>query len=137
MESDHHYQQFSDTLYDPALEHDACGTGFVADVAGRPSHRVVEMAIESVVNLTHRGAVSSDGKTGDGAGILTPVPRRLLVEEAARLGKRVAKDRVAVGMLFLPHDPAAQAAARRIVEEALRDASLDLIVWREVPVDAS
>src|SRR4051812_26842530 len=120
MESDYlGGRDYSDTLYDPALEHDACGTGFVADVAGRPSHRVIEMAIESVVNLTHRGAVSADGKTGDGAGILTPIPRRLMVGEATRLGKRVSKDRIAVGMLFLPHDPAAQEAARRIVEEAI------------------
>src|SRR5258708_5885782 len=137
MESDHHYHQFSDTLYDPAQEHDACGTGFVADVAGRPSHRVVEMAIESVVNLTHRGAVSADGKTGDGAGILTPIPRRLLVDEAARDGKRVTRDRIAVGMLFLPNDAGAQAKARQLVDDAIREAGLDLILWRIVPVDPS
>src|SRR5581483_7678949 len=99
---------------DPSLEHDACGTGFVADVSGRPSHRIVELAIESVVNLTHRGAVSADAKTGDGAGILTPLPRRLLAEEAARAGKSVEADLFAVGMLFLPSSPDARARARAI-----------------------
>jgi glutamate synthase (NADPH/NADH) large chain/glutamate synthase (ferredoxin) len=138
MESDYHHRpQFTHTLYDPTLEHDACGTGFVADVAGRPSHRVLEMAIESVVNLGHRGAVSADGKTGDGAGILTPLPRRLLVEEAARNGKRVALDRIALGMLFLPSDAAAQTEARHLVEATIAEAGLELILWRVVPVDPS
>ncbi|HVC32968.1 MAG TPA: glutamate synthase large subunit [Chloroflexota bacterium] len=137
MESDHRRGDYSHTLYDPSLEHDACGTGFVADVSGRPSHRVVELAIESVVNLTHRGAVSADAKTGDGAGILTPLPRRLLVEEAARLGRSIEADRVAVGMLFLPADPNARTRARAIVEAALADEQLPVVFWRDVPVDAS
>src|SRR5438128_8811870 len=105
MESDYR-RRYSHTLYDPALEHDACGTGFVADVAGRPSHRVLQMAIESVVNLMHRGAVAADGKTGDGAGVLTPLPHRLLMTDAALRGKAVIDDRLAVGMIFFPADPA-------------------------------
>src|SRR5262249_25514752 len=113
----------------------ACGTGFVADIAGRPSRRVLEMAIESVVNLTHRGAMSADGKTGDGAGILTPLPRRLLVEEGARDGKRLSRERLGGRMLFLPREARAQDLARRIVEESLGEAGLDLIQWRVVPVD--
>ncbi|HLZ07378.1 MAG TPA: hypothetical protein VKT80_02240, partial [Chloroflexota bacterium] len=94
MDSDHLRKNYRHTLYDPAFEHDACGTGFVADVSGRRSHRVLQMAIESVVNLMHRGAISADGKTGDGAGILTPVPRRLFVAEAARLETAVAEDQL-------------------------------------------
>jgi glutamate synthase (ferredoxin) len=135
MESDHQRGRYSHTLYDPAQEHDACGTGFVADVSGRPSHRVVEMAIESVVNLTHRGAVAADAKTGDGAGILTPLPRRLLVEELARRGTTISPNDLAVGMLFLPRDPAAQDRARQLVETAARAEGLDVVAWREVPVD--
>ena len=41
------------------------------------THDLVEKAVLSVVNLTHRGAVSADGKSGDGAGILSQIPRRL------------------------------------------------------------
>ena len=65
------------TLYDPRFEHDACGVGFVADISGNRSHAILEKAIDSVVNLTHRGAVSADGKTGDGAGILRSEERRV------------------------------------------------------------
>src|ERR1035437_310714 len=137
MASDHHQGNYRHTLYDPAFEHDACGTGFVSDVSGRPSHRVVQMAIEAVVNLTHRGAVAADMKTGDGAGILTPLPRRLLVEEAARLGKTVSGDDLAAGMVFFPRDAARQARARQIIEEAVTAESLEAIAWRIVPVDPS
>ncbi|HEX5418113.1 MAG TPA: glutamate synthase large subunit [Chloroflexota bacterium] len=137
MESDHRRGEYAHTLYDPALEHDACGTGFVADVSGRPSHRIVEMAIESVVNLTHRGAVAADGKSGDGAGILTPLPRRLLAEEVTRAGRSVEPDRLAVGMIFLPGEPTAQARVRAIVEETLAAEGLAPLLWRVVPVDPS
>ena len=55
------------TLYHPSFEHDACGTGFVADISGKPSHAIVEKGIEAVVNLTHRGATDAD-RTLHGAG---------------------------------------------------------------------
>src|ERR687886_2247775 len=89
------------TLYEPRLEHDACGVGFVADVGGKASHDIVEKAIASVVNLTHRGAVAADARSGDGAGILTQIPRQLLVAELERAGVRKAEPaRLGVGMIF-------------------------------------
>jgi hypothetical protein len=53
-------------LYDPSYDHDACGTGFVANIDGERTHRIVELAVLGVVNLTHRGAVSVDAASGDG-----------------------------------------------------------------------
>src|SRR5688500_8417129 len=72
-------------LYDPGMEHDACGVGFVANVTGVRTHDLVEKAILSVVNVTHRGAVSADGKSGDGAGLLLQLPERLFARELSRL----------------------------------------------------
>ncbi len=43
-------------LYDPAYEHDACGVGFVASIAGEKSHDLIHKGIEVLVNLEHRGA---------------------------------------------------------------------------------
>ena len=57
-------------LYDPSFEHDACGVGLVVDVAGRPSRAIVERALRGLVNLTHRGGVGADSRSGDGAGLL-------------------------------------------------------------------
>src|SRR5579885_2099115 len=78
-----------DSLYRPWHEHDACGVGFVADITGSRSHRILATAIECVTNLTHRGAVSADLRTGDGAGVSTQIPyalfRPLLQERGVRL----------------------------------------------------
>ena len=124
------------TLYDPRFEHDACGVGFVADINGNKSRHVLDKALEAVVNLTHRGAVSADAKTGDGAGVLTQIPSALFVPEAARFGATVSNDGdLAVGVVFLPAaDPG---PARRLIEDAVRGCGMTVLGWREAPVDAS
>src|SRR5688500_16856973 len=103
-------------LYDPAFEHDACGTGFVADSHGRASHAILERALEAVANLTHRGAVDADAKTGDGAGVLTQLPRTLFRRELTALGIDLDDPAdLGVGMVFLPgDDPAAAERCRAI-----------------------
>ena len=39
-------------LYDPRFEHDACGVGFVVDIQGRRSHRILEQALGRIFGLT-------------------------------------------------------------------------------------
>ncbi|MFQ5878716.1 MAG: glutamate synthase large subunit [Dehalococcoidia bacterium] len=124
------------SLYDPRFEHDACGVGFVARPSSTPSHDIVTMAMEAVVNLSHRGALDADAKTGDGAGILVQVPRRFLAREAQRLGFRLEEgDRLGVAMVFLPQDREQARRARRILEEKAQGRGLCLLGWRVVPVD--
>ena len=65
-------------LYDPEFEHDACGMGFVSHIKGKKSHKIVEQALEVLVNLSHRGATGSEENTGDGAGILMQIPDSFL-----------------------------------------------------------
>ena len=130
------YPQHTHTLYDPRFEHDACGVGFVADVAGDKSRLVLDRTLEAVVNVTHRGAVSADAKTGDGAGILTQIPSGIFVPAAAALGADVRNDGdLAVGVVFLPRDRAAK--ARGIIEHAAAGVGLKVLGWREVPLDES
>jgi glutamate synthase domain-containing protein 1 len=62
------------TLYDPSAEIDACGIGFIADVSARPSRAIVDHLLEGLRRVRHRGAVSGDRRTGDGAGLLLPIP---------------------------------------------------------------
>jgi len=127
-------------LYDPRFEHDACGVGFVARLSGQPGHDIVRKAVEAVANLSHRGAVAADGKSGDGSGVLTQLPRKLLAREAERMQRRLAPtDSVGVGMLFLPPagGPHDEATARATVEAALAASGLRVLGWREVPVVAA
>ena len=108
-------------LYRPAYEHDSCGTGFIARISGEASHDIVEMAVQAVINLTHRGAVSADAMTGDGAGVQTQIPRKLLAREAQALGLSLPNPNdLAVAMVFLPgHDQSAQNRSIDIIEESI------------------
>ena len=124
-------------LYDPKYEHDGCGVGFVADIGGRQSHSILEKAIACVCNVTHRGAVSADAKTGDGAGIMTQLPIALLRREITRMGQRLERDEeLAVGMVFLPgRDDGARRKVLQITDDSVSRQSLHSFGWRQVPVD--
>jgi glutamate synthase (ferredoxin) len=124
-------------LYDPRFEHDACGIGFVARLSGAASHDIVAKALTAVGNMAHRGGVDADGKSGDGAGVLTQIPRALFARELARLGIGYPAEDLAVGMMFLPRDAAQRDTARRLVEQGLAEYGMVLLGWRPVPIDES
>jgi glutamate synthase (ferredoxin) len=125
-------------LYNPAFEHDGCGTGFIASIDGERTHRIVELAVRSVVNLTHRGAVAADAASGDGAGVTIQVPRELLAEDAARMGM-VGGDlsRLALAMVFLPTEEKMRDRARLILVAAAVRTGIEALGWRVVPTDPS
>ncbi|MDM7457199.1 MAG: hypothetical protein P3W97_008130, partial [Tepidimonas sp.] len=92
-------------LYDAALEHDACGVGFVAHIKGQKSHAIVTQALKILENLDHRGAVGADPLMGDGAGILLQIPDPLYREEMAKQGVTLPPPgEYGVGMIFLPKE---------------------------------
>src|ERR1700690_4128239 len=55
-------------------DHDACGTGLLAQLRGGASHDIVSISLTALERLTHRGGVDADGASGDGAGLLTSLP---------------------------------------------------------------
>ena len=126
-------------MYKVLNEKDACGVGFVANCFGNRSHEIIEMATQAVTNLTHRGAVAADAKTGDGAGILTQIPEKLFQKELEKLGVHLDSiNDVGVGMIFLPHhNGSAQAHGRALVEKTLQQYGVPLLGWRSVPLDLS
>ncbi len=119
-------------MYDPRYEHDACGVGFVATLTGEASHDLVEQALTVLKNLEHRGATGSDPDTGDGAGILVQVPDAFLRANVPfELPETGA---YAVGIAFLPADPAEADAAATRIEVMAAEEGLTVLGWREVPV---
>ncbi|OQX34730.1 MAG: glutamate synthase subunit alpha, partial [Candidatus Sedimenticola endophacoides] len=122
-------------LYDPRNEHDACGVGFVADIKGRKSHKIVEQGLEILERLVHRGAVGADPRAGDGAGILIQLPDAFF--RAVVDFDLPAAGAYAVGHLFLPRDDAARAETQSVVERFITGEGQQLIGWRDVPVDNS
>jgi len=124
-------------LYDPANEHDSCGVGFLANIDGTPSHRIVSDSIEVLKNLLHRGAVGGDLSTGDGAGVLLQIPDKLFRKEAAGLKITLPKaGEYGVGMLFMPQSDARE-VCRQAIESVIREEGLKCFGWREVPTDGS
>jgi len=121
-------------LYDPRAEHDACGVAFVATLRGTPGRDIVDAALTALANLDHRGAVGAEPDTGDGAGILTQIPDAFLRDVVD--ADLPAPGRYAVGLAFLPTEADALHDAVVGVEKIVRDEGLDVLAWREVPVDA-
>src|SRR5256885_2503264 len=116
---------------DPWREHDACGVGCVARASGERSSGIVALALQALARVAHRGAAATD-HSGDGAGLLVQIPRAFLQREAARLGLALAAEQpFAVGMFFLPPEPAARERVTAIIEDVLRDASMPLLGWRD------
>jgi len=124
--------------YNPDDEHDACGVGLVASIDGTPRRDVVEMSIQALKNVWHRGAVDADGKTGDGAGIRVDIAQEFFKAQVERTGHKASSAKVAVGMIFLPRtDFGAQEAARTIVETELLKEGFYIYGWRQVPIEVS
>ena len=102
-----------------------CGVGFIADLSGQSRQSVLPLALTALSRLGHRGAVDADGRTGDGAGVMTEIPRSIFPDGAA------------VGTVFLPRMNDAAKCARRLFATSLASHGLMLTDWREVPIDES
>ena len=125
-------------LYDPANEHDSCGVGFVANLHNVRSHAIVEMGLQILLNLDHRGAVGADPKLGDGCGILLQIPHAFFAAEAEKLGVVLpAPGEYAIGQFFLPRDGEVRAKARAFIESSLKAEDLVVLGWRDLPIDSS
>jgi glutamate synthase (NADPH/NADH) large chain len=123
-------------LYDPQYEHDSCGVGFVANINGQRTHKIVSDGITILKNLVHRGAIGGDQKTGDGAGMLVQIPDDFFGRECAMAGIKLPEPGAyGVGMLFLPRQDTKRAEAVRIVETIVKQEGGRILCWRDVPVD--
>ena len=124
-------------LYDPGLEHDSCGVGFVAHIKGEPSHQIIRDAEHLLCRMDHRGARGAETNSGDGAGILTALPYDFL--------NRIAKDELgaelpepgkfAAGVVFLPTDADQRNRCKQTVNKICADHGQELIGWRIVPTN--
>src|SRR5271167_52943 len=115
-------------------DHDACGTGFVAQLGSPPSHDIILHALTALERLTHRGGVDADGASGDGAGLLTSVPEAFFRARAQEQGIALPEF---FGLGFAFFAPGAATDARSALEAAAGTERLRVLGWRRVPTDAS
>lgn len=123
-------------LYDPALEHDACGMGFVVNIKGEKSHNIIEEALTVLENLNHRGASGADENTGDGAGILIQIPHDFFQRECEVLGFDLPeKGSYGVGMIFAHKYEDFRKTQIETFERIVQEEGQKILGWREVPID--
>ena len=119
-------------LYNPEFEHDNCGAGFICSLQGKKTNDIIHKALDILVKLEHRGAVSADGKTGDGAGILIEIPHDFLVAQCSF--ELPAPHQYAVGMVFLPKKENQRSYCIGVMESEISKQGLEVLGWRKVPV---
>tara|TARA_B110000008_G_scaffold102852_1_gene105763 strand:+ start:5183 stop:9685 length:4503 start_codon:yes stop_codon:yes gene_type:complete len=120
-------------LYSPEFEHDNCGAGFICSLQGKKTNDIIHKALDILCKLEHRGAVSSDGKTGDGAGILIEIPHEFFNKKCDfKLPK--AKE-YAVGMVFLPEKENQRSYCIGVFESEIKKQQLSILGWRKVPIN--
>src|ERR1700741_4493625 len=109
--------QTAQGMYDPALDKDSCGVGFIADINGRKSHKLIEDALAILCNLEHRGAVGADPRAGDGAGILVQIPHKFFAKKAKEIGVTLPPPgEYGIGVLFMPRDAERRELVRKVFE---------------------
>jgi len=121
-------------LYNPAFEHEACGVGFVVDIKGRKSHRILEQAIEILRNLDHRGACGCEANTGDGAGVLLQMPHRFFagVCEEANINLP-PPGQYGCGLVFFPRDVGKRRKLEQKFQQIVQSEGQSILGWRTVP----
>ena len=119
-------------LVSSRFDHESCGVGFVATLHGRSEHEILRLALTALGRLAHRGAIAADGKSSDGVGIQTAVPRSYLLSQSKTFLR--PEQPLAVGMLFLPQDEeAAQRDAQRF-KACISARGFEWLGWRDVPI---
>ncbi len=123
-------------LYDSQFEHDACGFGFVCNILGEPSHKIINQGLKILRNLDHRGAVGSEPNSGDGAGALMQIPHTFLKKELAKKEIQLgAPASYGVGQIFFPKKKQNYLKIKKFFEEEIKKYKLPIIAWRKVPTD--
>ena len=120
-------------LYSPRFEHDNCGAGFICSLKGKKTNDIIHKALDILCKLEHRGAVSSDGKTGDGAGILIEIPHDFFISKCDFKIPKI--NEYAVGMTFLPSKKDEREICIKSFEKEILNQGLKILGWRNVPVD--
>lgn len=124
-------------LFRPEDVRDNCGFGLIAHTSGDASHRLLRTAIESLTCMTHRGGIASDGKTGDGCGLLLQMPDKFMRNLSQECFSTPMGESYGIGQIFLSPDAQLASAGRAALEEAIEGQDLTVVGWREVPTDSA
>ncbi len=127
-----------DVYLDPLRQRDACGVGFIADLKGVKTHKIVRQGIEILENLEHRGAVGAEVNSGDGAGIIIQKPDEFFRKECGQIGIDLPEDeRYGVGFIFFPQDADSREKVKAIFIKCVEELGQKILGFRDVPTNNS
>ena len=109
---------------------DNCGFGLVANINGVKSHKIIINSINALISMTHRGGVGSDGKTGDGCGLLFDIDHKFFRDILLKEKSIDPEDYFAVAQVFYKDD---LVNILPKIKKILKDENLQLITHRLVP----
>ncbi len=109
--------------------HDSCGVGFLASISGIASHQNVQDTVTALERLAHRGAITADGKGGDGSGFLFSMPTSFMRKTALELGHTLP-ELFAVAVLFITDEQ-----QKHIFETYCDGNDLKVLFYRDVPTN--
>ncbi|MEK7248206.1 MAG: glutamate synthase central domain-containing protein, partial [Chloroflexota bacterium] len=123
-------------LYDPFHEHDSCGVGFIVQLKGQKSHKIIDDGLTALEHLNHRGACGCEINTGDGAGVTIQLPHDFFAHTCAHEGIRLPEaGHYGAGLLFASRDKQAQGEAMALFHIIVEEEGQHLLGWRKVPTN--
>ena len=111
---------------------DNCGFGLITNRNGIRSHSVITKSISALKSMTHRGGIGSDGKTGDGCGLLFNLDHDFFRDSILKEQKLILPKYFAVAQIFL--DSSLKELLPKL-NNILKKEGLRLDTTRLVPVD--
>jgi glutamate synthase (ferredoxin) len=126
-------------LYDPRNEHDACGVGFIVQIDGVRSHKLLSDSLRILINLQHRGACGCEDNTGDGAGVMLQIPHRFFAKKCREVGVPLPEQEgeYGAGLVFLPRVPEERRTCEAAFARIAAEEGQVFLGWRDVPTDNS
>ncbi|MFO7725503.1 MAG: glutamate synthase large subunit, partial [Oceanipulchritudo sp.] len=122
-------------LWEPAMEKDSCGVGFIAHLKGKRSHSIIQKTLTMNTQMIHRGASGSEPETGDGAGIFIQMPDKFLRKVMAKKGVDLPPEGAyGAGLVFVSPTTSEREATMQLFEHIIREEGQRFLGWRTVPV---
>ena len=85
-------------------DHDSCGTGVLFNKNNEFRHSVIERSLLSLSNMKHRGALSYDGMTTDGCGILLDIDRKFFQKKLLEEQKLILPNNFSIAVLMVQNN---------------------------------
>ena len=124
------------SLYRKRFESDACGIGCVANIDGTRSNDIIANSLTVLENMSHRGATGNNKKIGDGAGLKTQIPHKLLLDDLSQKNILLpSPGKYGLGMIFLPNNKKDYNTSIKIFDDAFKKFGFSIIYKREVPTN--